>query len=245
MQLDIATISKKGGRKVNEDACNYLSLPNISCCVLSDGLGGHYGGEIASKLVIDGVLEAFKEVSECSGQAIKLLLQKGNNDIIQAQMNDTKLNQMRATAVILIVDKLKKIATWGHVGDSRLYYFQNNQIFIQTHDHSIAQSMIDAGYMRAEDLRSSPTRNQLYAALGDADDSKYDVAASGVSLKHGDAFLMCSDGWWEYIEETEMESTLNFANTAQDWLEKLEQLVLARGHDKQDNYSAIAVMCKD
>ena len=49
----------------------------------------------------------------------------------------------------------------------------------------------------------------------------------------------------EYIEETEMESTLNFANTAQDWLEKLEQLVLARGHDKQDNYSAIAVMCKE
>ena len=225
MQLDIATISKKGGRKVNEDACDYLSLPNISCCVLSDGLGGHYGGEIASKLVIDGVLEAFEEASECSGQAIKLLLQKGNNDIIQAQLN--------------------KIATWGHVGDSRLYHFQNNQIFIQTHDHSIAQSMIDAGYMRAEDLRSSPTRNQLYAALGDVDDSNYDVAASGVSLKHGDAFLMCSDGWWEYIEETEMESTLNFANTAQDWLEKLEQLVLARGHDKQDNYSAIAVMCKD
>jgi len=245
MKLDIASISNKGGRNVNEDACHYFSIANIACCVLSDGLGGHHGGEVASKLVIEGVVEGLKEAPECNDQVIRFLLNKADKAIVTVQRQNEALSQMRATVVVLIIDANEKVAIWGHVGDSRLYCFRNRQIIKQTRDHSVSQSMVDAGYIEPSDLRSSPTRNQLYAALGNGDYGKYDIPSATLPIMNGDVFLMCSDGLWEYIEENEMESTLNLSRTAAEWLDFLEKLVLARGHPRQDNYSAVAIICKE
>lgn len=247
MRLDIEKLSKKGGRKFNEDACDYLPSANITCCVLSDGLGGHHGGAVASSLAVRGVLDAFKEVSSCSPQTVQFLLRNAENEIVKEQRKNEELREMRATAVVLIIDSSRRIATWGHIGDSRLYCLRKREIIVQTRDHSISQSLVDAGYIRPEELRSASTRNQIYASLGnkEGDQLKIDVLPSIFPVESGDVFLMCSDGLWEYIEESEMESTLSFASSAREWLIALEKLVLARGHETHDNYSAIAVMCKD
>ena len=74
MYLEIAKLSKTGGRSVNEDACDYWFASNLSCCVLSDGLGGHFGGDVASQLVVSSVRARFNKQPECSAQAIELLL---------------------------------------------------------------------------------------------------------------------------------------------------------------------------
>ncbi len=245
MYLEIAKLSKTGGRKVNEDACDYWSNSHFSCCVLSDGLGGHYGGDVASQLVVSSVRESFTQQPECSVKAIELLLRTADDAIVQQQQKNSALKNMRATAVILIIDTINHLAVWGHIGDSRLYCFRQGRIISQTRDHSISQNMVDAGYLKPMELRSSPTRNQLYAALGNGDTSEMDIFPQEFPMMYGDVFLMCSDGLWEYIEEHEMESTLNAASSALEWIGILEKQVLVRGHATQDNYSAIAVWCKD
>ncbi len=245
MYLEIAKLSKAGGRKVNEDACDYWSNSEACCCVLSDGLGGHYGGDIASKLVLKHVLDQFQTEPNCNAKTIESLLHIGNSSITREQEANEKLQQMRATAVILTIDTVSNLAFWGHVGDSRLYYFQQGKIISQTRDHSVSQRMVDAGYLKAEEIRSSPTRNQLYDALGNNEQFEADIIATAQPLQDNDVFLLCSDGLWEYVEENEMEQLVSNATSASAWLAVLEQQVLARGHKHQDNYSAIAIWCKD
>ena len=245
MYLEIAVLSEAGGRKINEDTCGYWSTTTSCCCTLSDGLGGYYGGEVASKLVLKHVLDQFRITPECSVQAIESLLRIGDAEIIQAQRADNKLEHMRATAVILTIDTVHNLAFWAHVGDSRLYCFRQGRIVIQTRDHSVSQNMIDAGYLKPEELRSSPNRSQLYAALGSSERFEADIVSAAYPVQYGDVFLLCSDGLWEYVEEKEMEQMLAASKSANEWLKALEEQVLVRGHKTQDNYSAIAVWCCD
>ena len=246
MQVEIVSLSKTGGREVNEDACDSVSLTTgMCCCILSDGLGGHYGGEVASKLAVQHVLDGFREKPECSSQAIEALLHIADDAIVQEQQHDEKLKHMRATAVVLTIDTNHHQAYWGHIGDSRLYSFRQGRIVKQTRDHSITQSMIDAGYLQSEELRASPDRSKLYAALGNNEQFEVDILSNVFYVQEGDVFLLCSDGLWEYIEEGEMEQMLSQSTSAQEWLRILEEQVLARGHEGQDNYSAMIVWCRE
>ena len=244
MQLEISVLSKAGGRQVNEDACGFWSAPDACFCVLSDGLGGHYGGDVASKLVVRNVLDWFHETPECSALAVETAMHTANAAIMQEQRRDPQLTSMRATAVVLAIDTENGMAIWGHLGDSRLYCLRQRRIIMQTRDHSVVQNMVDAGYLQPHDLRTSPQRNKLFAALGDAH-CEPRVEPLKFSLQDGDVFLLCSDGLWEYVEEEEMERTLGEATSVADWLQVLENLVLTRGRTGQDNYSAIVVWCSD
>ncbi|MEJ2377135.1 MAG: serine/threonine-protein phosphatase [Pseudolabrys sp.] len=245
MQLDIVVMSKTGGRDHNEDACGAWSSPGASFCVLSDGLGGHNGGEVASKLVVRHLLEWFRMRPACSPEAVAQALAASNAALLEEQSRVPGLSDMRATAVVLAMDTMDAVATWGHVGDSRLYYFKRGGIVAQTRDDSVVQEMVDAGYLPPQQLRSSPHRNKLLAALGNEANVEPHVVSKAFVMEDGDAFLLCSDGFWEYVEEEEMERTLAAADTAGDWLGALEHSIIARGRKGQDNYSAIAVWCRD
>ncbi len=244
MQLEILVLSKVGGRQVNEDACGFWSSPEACFCVLSDGLGGHYGGDVASKLVVQHALDWFRETPECSARSIEASLRSANVAIMHEQRQDPQLASMRATAVVLAIDTEQSSAIWGHIGDSRLYCFRQGNIIMQTRDHSVLQNMVDAGYMQPKDVRTSPLRNKLFAALGD-EHSEPCIEPIKFQIQDGDVFLLCSDGLWEYVEEDDMERTLGASASAADWLRALESQVLERGHKGQDNYSAIAVWCSD
>lgn len=245
MKLEIAKLSEKGGRKINEDACDYRSRANLTCCVLSDGLGGYTGGDIASRLVSENVCELFTRQSDCSSKTIELLFQSADDALTREQQNDPVLVKMRATGIILIIDSISCKAVWGHIGDSRLYCFRSGGVLLRTRDHSVAQTMMDTGYLKPSELRSSPVRNQLYASLGNSNLSDLDLIPKPISIQYGDVFLMCSDGLWQYVEDHEMVSTIDSVASAVEWLKELEKLVLTRGDATQDNYSAIAVWCKD
>ena len=245
MQLEIVVLSKAGGREVNEDACGFWSTPEACFCALSDGLGGHYGGDVASKLAVEHILDWFRETPECSVRAVKASLEAGNSAIMREQQRDIRLKQMRATAVVLSIDIKHDVAIWGHTGDSRLYCFRQGRIIEQTRDHSVLQSMVDAGYLQPRELRISPNRSKLLAALGNERQFEMGIKSVEFPLLHGDIFLLCTDGLWEYVEEEDMERMLGASTSAPEWLRALESQVLARGHAGQDNYSAIAVWCSD
>ena len=246
MQLEILVLSKPGGRQVNEDACGCWSGPEASFCILSDGAGGHNGGDVASKIVVRHVLDWFQEHPECSAQSIEAALHSANAALIEEQQRDARLADMRATAVVLAIDtKHDGPAICGHLGDSRLYWFRQGRIVMQTRDHSVVQNMVDAGYLQSHELRSSPNRSQLFAALGNDDDFEPRIEPIKSALQDGDVFLLCSDGLWEYVDEDDLERALDSSASGSDWLQALENQVLANGHTGQDNYSAIAVFCRE
>jgi serine/threonine protein phosphatase PrpC len=243
MRLEISVLSQPGGREPNEDAFGCWSSRDASFCALSDGAGGHGGGDVASKLTVRAALGHFQASPQCSTQAIATALRAANEAIIAGQRGGRGVAHMRATAVLLAIDTAHAEAWWGHLGDSRLYCFRDGHVLARTKDHSVVQRMVDAGYIQERDLRRAPDRGRLFAALGADGEFDPSVTAAPLPVRKGDVFLLCSDGFWEYVDEQAMITTLGYARSAGDWLGRMEQQVVAAGDKDQDNYSALAVWC--
>lgn len=242
MQLEIAVLSKPGGRKRNEDACGYWTSDGACCWVLSDGAGGHGGGDVASKLVVSTILREFAAAPAANGAALTRLIHMANRVLLGEQQTRPQLADMRATVAVLIVDSQTGMARWAHAGDTRLYCYRNGRVLVRTRDHSVLQSLLEAGYSDTDMLRNHPQRNVLLCALGAAEEELVpNLTDAQMPVRDGDAFLVCSDGWWEYVDEPAMERTLAAAATAQEWLAAMEAELLERAKKDHDNYSAIGV----
>ncbi len=233
-------MSQPGGRRENQDCCDYLVQDGVGCWVLADGLGGHLGGRVAAKIAVSAALDAFRVDPECSQRAIKHYMDSANSAITTAQVCDPALSSMRTTAVMLVCDS--RYALWSHVGDSRLYYFRDGTIQAQTRDHTVPQALCDAGKLSPDAIRFHAERNWLLRSLGHGDDAQAEPAHSMVPLKSGDAFLLCSDGLWEYVTESEMELDLAKTRTPARWLKKMEARVIEAAAGRGDNYTAIALL---
>ena len=241
MKADTACLSKTGGRKVNQDACGFEERGFGSCWAVADGLGGHAGGEIASRMAIDAVLPLFHFEKTFSREGIADCFVKAQEAIRDKVAEDNALSGMRTTLVLLACSRENEIF-WGHVGDSRLYWFRQGRILQQTRDHSVPQMLVDAGKLKPEQIRGHEDQNRLTRAIGPADAARPTVLPEPLMLEEGDAALLCSDGIWTWILEQEMEEELQAARSAEEWLTALEKKVLARAEGQFDNYTAIAVL---
>lgn len=245
MQLEVSVLSNPGGRERNEDACGFWTADGGCFCVVSDGAGGHGGGDVASKLAVRMILNTFQEAPACTGEAIDAALQAAHRAIVAQQTSKDSLAAMRATATVLAIDTIHHTAVWGHVGDTRLYCFRGGRVVAQTKDHSVVQKLVDAGYLAPNALRESLQRSRLFAALGHDEDFIATVEATPFAIVDGDVFLLCSDGFWEYIDEAAMAAALERAHSAAEWLRDMEQDVVEHGGREQDNFSALAVWCSE
>jgi PPM family protein phosphatase len=245
LNVSISVLSEVGGRKRNEDSCGYWNDEGLFCCVLSDGAGGHGGGDVASQIAVETILESFEHEPHVSPEKVEQLIRLANDRVIGRQGESKDLEDMRATLVLLTVDEASSKAVWGHIGDSRLYLFRGGSQFFQTKDHSVFQSMIDAGFIKPSSARTSSQRTVLTGSLGGEDGFTPDVLQLPQHVKPGDAFLMCSDGFWEYVSESEMENQLLNSSSPQDWLSNMERVLNGNKREGNDNYSAIALWFGD
>lgn len=245
MQLEVSVLTDAGGRPRNEDANGFWSGGGGCFCVVSDGAGGHGAGDVASKLAVRVVLASFQDDPQCTGAAIIGALANAHRAILAEQATAGALSGMRATATVLAIDTVHHLAAWGHVGDTRLYCFRDRKVVAQTKDHSVVQRLVDAGYLKPEATRESTERSRLFAALGHDGENTASVGASDFVIAGGDVFLLCTDGFWEYIDERAMEAALAAAVSPADWLRRMEEQVRARGGQEQDNFSALAIWCTD
>jgi PPM family protein phosphatase len=229
-----AVVSHAGGRDYNEDACDHRD----GCWVLADGLGGHGGGEVASRIAVDTVLRSLGHTAPTRA-GIERAVQAANDALHAQQQANHRLEGMRTTLVILASDGCT--ALWAHVGDSRLYHFRNREILSQTEDHSVPQALVKAGEIRPGDIRHHEDRNRLLRTLGADEKPRPTLLPAPAPLASGDAFLLCTDGFWEYVSEQEMEVTLAKSATPEDWLQLMIGRLLADAEPDNDNYTAMAV----
>ena len=240
MKLTQGTLSHAGGRKINEDASgNFTLTAGQGCWVVADGLGGHGGGDVASRIVVDTMLDAYRSQPEFSSAHLGKMLEFAQYALLAQQQDNDRLSAMRSTVVVLLLEEAK--ACWAHVGDSRLYHFSNGRIVFQTKDHSVPQVMVDAGDIAYEDIRQHEDRNRLTRSLGNDGKVRSTVLAKPVAISAGDAFLLSTDGFWEFVSEADMEATLAQADSPENWLAAMEAILLHNAPTSHDNYTATAL----
>lgn len=229
MIIDSAAYTNKGGRTINEDSL----LCGGDIFAVADGLGGHGNGDKASACAIDYLSDNRK--SAYSSDEISKLLQ-GANDAV-CKLNELNGNGSRTTIAAAFIDN--DTLHYANVGDSRLYYFRDGKVFACTKDHSVCQASVEMGLIRPEDIRNSPDRSRLLKVLGNEENLNLKKSYPPVEMQNGDAFLICSDGFWEYILESEMEADLLKSDSAEKWQRFLLRRHLLKAHNEGDNYTLV------
>ncbi len=238
--LTYATITNAGGRKINEDAIGVSKKENKYCFMLCDGLGGHGKGDIASNLVKDVFLYNFANVDDKPLDFLKKAFPLAQQELLEKQLQEKAQSKMKTTAVCLYTDSKK--AYLGYIGDSRFYAFSNNSVKMQSEDQSVPYMLYLAKEISKDEIRNHPDRNMLLKVIGTPWEGKSYEILKPMSLKKYQAFLLCSDGFWELITEEEMCDLLHISRTPDEWLDKMTAVVEENGKNKNmDNYSAIAI----
>lgn len=232
--LQVGAYSEIGGRNKNEDSISGWHRGNKMCFLVADGLGGHGDGGLAARAAVDTIKAEWN--GDVSAETWQQLVNRAHESVQRLQ---TPSKQMKTTLVGLMMDEEQ--AVWAHVGDSRLYHFLDGSLVFQTQDHSAPQIAVLLGQITPEQIRTSEDRAIIIKALGQPGAAPT-AQVQTQSLEAGrHAFLLCSDGFWEYVLESEMEATLKISHTAKQWLAKMRQKLHERAPTGNDNNSAIVV----
>jgi len=242
MHLSIAHCSEAGKRESNQDFIGFCANEQMGCFMLADGAGGHAGGEQASRAVVSEALRAFQAQPAARCMEASWLITVARKALSAARKRHPDCADMDTTVAALLLNTEAAHASWCQLGDSRIYLFRKGRAHKLSHDHSILQSMIDAGFLRV-DLRTHNNRNALYAAVGSADTPATAVCEKPLAIMQGDAFLLCSDGFWGALPEALMEEALVESKTPEAWLSNMRKHIQQFAQDKtdMDNFSALAV----
>lgn len=171
-------------RNINEDAC--LAHPKI--LAVADGMGGHAAGEVASSTVITTLLKNLD--GELSKDWVTTTILLGSKKIANAIQSDSEKEGMGTTLSLIL--STGETGFIGHVGDTRVYRFENNMLDQLTQDHTYVQELVDRGEISAEEALIHPRRNLLMRAIDGA--RSIDIDVFEVPLTVGQRYLVCSDG---------------------------------------------------
>lgn len=243
--IDYATISEIGTKEKNEDTVRVFVNQPFSTYgfVVADGLGGHGNGDIASNFVADCVGAAIENTDTFSGEFIDECFDTAQKMLMEEKYLKS-LTSIKTTLVLLLITN--RTARWGHIGDSRLYLFRDGKIVKQTVDHSVPQMLALSGKIKEKEIRHHPERSVLLRAMGaEWDSPAYEIDERSLHIKKGDSFLLCSDGFWEWIDEKAMTKIVKKKLSAYDTLQEMTREVKINSLNKDmDNFSAIFVDIK-
>ena len=238
--IDISyfAITGKGGRAHNEDNYGHSSHKNTVTFIVSDGVGGQAGGSMASEIVVEMIRQRAQSLDRAEMLHVYQAIEQ---EILTQQQQRLGCEKMGATVAELRINPAKHMAIWGYLGDSRIYWIRNNEIIKVTRDHSVVKNLVAAGLISERQAQFHPQKNVLLGAFGVAGDVAPEVLEAPVYLADGDAFLLCTDGFWNCASDNDILELLQSSSSVEEWIKKLEAQVEATELDNKDNYTAIGV----
>lgn len=227
-------------RPLNEDA--FLHDRNRSIFAVADGVGGAEAGEVASQTAIEVLDEAFRHQTDGTDveDLMELAIQRANASIHQMAQDHAKFSMMATTIVALHLKG--NVATFGHVGDSRLYRLSpDGKLHRETEDHSIVEEEVRAGRMTPEQAANHPSKNVISRALGA--EQAVDVDMKTIEVEEGTEFLLCTDGITRHVTDNEIRQLMVVTNNTDELCNELKQRCYERG--AEDNLTVVVVRVGD
>lgn len=227
-----ATI-KGDKRPSNQDALYINDSDKV--WIVADGMGGHAGGETASKEVCEHLPKLLKEASSASEALHKL-----HSSIVNIGISKAALYGLGATVVIAKQIQNQLNIYW--VGDCRAYHLKPSSIVPLTKDHSHVQQLIDLGLIDEAEARSHPKRNIVTQCIGGNKFDNPQIGLTTLDLGSSQYVLLCSDGLYSELGEQEMLHIIEQADNQEDAIQNLLRAANANGGN--DNITAILLANK-
>lgn len=238
MIIRTASMTECGGREHNDDTVRVIQDGECLWAFVGDGLGGYAGGQLASQAAADALMKTSRRGSLLTDERLREAADLANQAVRKVQ--EERKGNMKTTLVFLVIEDGR--ARWMHVGDSRLYHFRDGCLQMQTKDHSVSQMAVAMGEITVREIRFHEDRNRVLRALG-GDNARPELSPTMMLTGGIDRFLLCTDGFWEYVYEEEMEEALAKSKDPQEWLDRMVTILRSRAPADNDNFTAAAVFC--
>jgi serine/threonine protein phosphatase PrpC len=239
-------------REHNEDTIAFDA--DIGLLVLADGMGGYNAGEVASGIAVKTIVNLVREQVEREDMNIQdrdsglsrptIILRdaihRANKIIYQTARTQPQCEGMGTTVVAALFFDNK--ITIAHVGDSRLYRQRSDKLEQVTMDHSLLQELVDRGFYSAEEAQRAANKNYVTRALGV--EPNVDVEIQDVPVQKGDAYMLCSDGLTDMVEDEDIHLTINTFSDNLDTVAK-QLIQLANDNGGRDNVSVVMATVLD
>jgi len=245
LALNIGKCSQLGNyRENNEDSIEVKQFPDMTVCLVADGMGGQNAGEVASRNAVEILPRELREklsgvLSHDQTKAvIRRAIVQTNDEIRFMAEHDAALKQMGTTVVLTVWRKGSAVLHVTGLGDSRCYLIRARKIEQLTVDHSIAQALVEAKTISAAEARTHRYRNVLWKYLG-SNEVGEGPEVKVVPLQAADRFLLCTDGLTGFVPDDKILAYIREQTDMQQCAEGLVQLALDSG--SRDNVSCILI----
>ncbi len=235
MKLQVCAKTDSGlSRKNNEDR-DFVDKER-QLFIVADGMGGHAAGEVASRIAIEAAVESLQKTGEgrIQGQ-LEQAIETANNAVRKAANEHREWHGMGTTLTLLLLQQ--QTAALAHVGDSRIYRWNNSKLQQLSDDHSLAAEQLRLGILSISEVQASGLGNILLQAVGLS--PTLDICLKHFPVTPGEVFLICSDGLTNMLSDSEIEKVLQQDQSICHWTEELINQALAMGG--KDNITIIII----
>lgn len=236
--MKATTITNPGGLEKNCDCICQAKENGIYCFAVADGRS--IEGNIASTIAAQSIIERFKERPALSLEAVEDYLKYSFDSMRLNRSYNRERHNMSSSVAVFLTDEKK--AVWGHLGDCRIYFFKRRRIREITSDHTAAFIDYENKETDYEGIRNNPNKERLLRCIGDKERFRPEITPfRRVCSK--DAFLLCTDGFWNHVTEDDMEKSIKQADTPRIWLKDMLEIhhIDYETAANVDSYSAAAI----
>ncbi len=222
-------------KKFNEDSIEVIEMQDGLLCLLCDGVGGEYGGDLAARIALKSALYFFSSNDSADYlERIKYTIEEANTFLFNHSLNTVSDKNMATTIELMFFTE--SFIYWAHIGDSRIYHLKSQKLHLLTKDHSLVQKLLDEGFITGSQAKNHPQRNVIINALGEHQNTRADISKIKINDFETNKFFICSDGVSNLVSNKELGEILNYSDIEQMKI-KLVKLIKQRG--APDDYSFI------
>ena len=232
-------LSEAGTKAENNDYFGYVLLDNYAIWAVADGFDEEEGAKVAARIAVESAIEYFMLRPRFNYDVIKEMMDYANLKVKEKQEETQKYSLMH-TSLLIIISNYNSIL-YGNIGNTRFYHIRGGYIISQSRDDTIAQLLVDEEALNISDMRFHRQRNDLLQAIGDFGKIKPNIIKKPVELMEKDVFCLTTVGFWENIDEYDMENDLSRFEDKKQWLNSLEKRILASLRDNIENYTIAQV----
>ena len=232
-------LSEAGTKAENNDYFGYVLLDNYAIWAVADGFDEEEGAKVAARIAVESAIEYFMLRPRFNYDVIKEMMDYANLKVKEKQEETQKYSLMH-TSLLIVISNYNSIL-YGNIGNTRFYHIRGGYIISQSRDDTIAQLLVDEEALNISDMRFHRQRNDLLQAIGDFGKIKPNIIKKPVELMEKDVFCLTTVGFWENIDEHDMENDFSRFEDKKQWLNSLEKRILASLRDNIENYTIAQV----